>query len=233
MFKGRQGEPVEDVNCSERAQPFFINFHLKMLALRHGMGRSPFFKNTVMQKSEGRNASQLQAGQIALFFLWNLLPGALGCSCPISQCFWRPQKPPELSSHGFHTGVRKRESGASLLGPPQPSRAFHPLVLLFPAPGLSSGFCDAKYPGAETFSVESHGVSRVSFQALCLGAVPRCHKHCILLLLFISGRLLLIYLASTGISWLLISTGNCLNQRMYLCTSLVWPIAPNKELIFI
>lgn len=28
--------------------------------------------------------SQLQAGQIALFFLWNLLPGALGCSCPIS-----------------------------------------------------------------------------------------------------------------------------------------------------
>lgn len=84
MFKGRQGEPVEDVNWSERAQPFFINFHLKMLALRHGMGRSPFFKNTVMQKSEGRNASQLQAGQIALFFLWNLLPGALGCSCPIS-----------------------------------------------------------------------------------------------------------------------------------------------------
>lgn len=149
------------------------------------------------------------------------------------QCFWRPQKPPGLSSHGFHTGVRKRESGASLLGPPQPSRAFHPLVLLFPAPGLSSGFCDAKYPGAETFSVESHGVSRVSFQALCLGAVPRCHKHCILLLLFIFGRLLLIYLASTGISWLLISTGNCLNQRMYLCTSLVWPIAPNKELIFI
>lgn len=42
VFRGREGEAVEDMSCAVCAQLILMNFLLKMLSLRHTMEKSPF-----------------------------------------------------------------------------------------------------------------------------------------------------------------------------------------------
>lgn len=51
IFRGRQGEAVEDTNCPACAQLIFIDFHLKLLASRHGMKRSLFLLQQYFSKT--------------------------------------------------------------------------------------------------------------------------------------------------------------------------------------